>query len=242
MSQDTSECWLNALSTFDFEVEHRASTKHNNTDALSRGGFLEEAKPEGAASVNAIELADPKPLQIKRWTELATAQGKDEVLSTLIDYVKTNTQPSKEQVQELPLDGAMYAGFFGDLVIDNGVFCRWLLADDIHPARKVLCLPQSWWEPIIERAHRLGGHMGINTTLYRLKRVGYFPHTRTEDTDHMATCTTCQQKTGKQKDQTRTLCSLTAGSQPLLRCPIHPHMPGHILQMARSLRPAKNNH
>ena len=40
------ERWLTMLSEYDFEVEHRAGTKHGNMDALSRGGKAEEVDPE----------------------------------------------------------------------------------------------------------------------------------------------------------------------------------------------------
>ncbi len=53
--------------------------------------------------------------------------------------------------------------------------------------------------------------MGINTTLQRLIGAVYFPRMRTEVTDYIATCTTCQRMEGKQPDQWHTLCSPTAG-------------------------------
>ncbi len=41
------ERWLDMLATYNFEVEHRAGTKHTNADALSRAGCPESANPEG---------------------------------------------------------------------------------------------------------------------------------------------------------------------------------------------------
>ena len=39
--------WLAHMEDFDFEVQHRAGTKHVNADALSRGGYAEPPDPEG---------------------------------------------------------------------------------------------------------------------------------------------------------------------------------------------------
>ena len=40
------ERWLGTLSEYDFEVQHRAGTKHGNVDGLSRGGYAEAADQE----------------------------------------------------------------------------------------------------------------------------------------------------------------------------------------------------
>ena len=39
--------WMAHMEDFDFEVQHRAGTKHVNADALSRGGYAEPPDPEG---------------------------------------------------------------------------------------------------------------------------------------------------------------------------------------------------
>ncbi len=52
------ERWLDMLATYDFEVEHRAGTKHTNADALSRAGCPEPADPEGEADVAEVEKKD----------------------------------------------------------------------------------------------------------------------------------------------------------------------------------------
>ncbi len=40
------ERWLHTLADYDFEVEHRAGSRHGSADALSRGGEAERADPE----------------------------------------------------------------------------------------------------------------------------------------------------------------------------------------------------
>ncbi len=48
------ERWLGTLSEYDFEVQHRAGTKHGNVDGLSRGGYAEAADQEGEVSATHI--------------------------------------------------------------------------------------------------------------------------------------------------------------------------------------------
>ncbi len=205
------ERWLGALATYDFEVEHRPGTKNTNADALSRGGFPEPAEPEGSPNIDALEAIEERPIRIRRWKELAEAQREDNALAPIVQWVQTKTQPNKDDLRQLPLEAATYVGFLQDLCLEDQVLCRRLPASGLRAPRTVPCLPETWWGPIIKRAHRLGGHMGINTTLQRLVGAVYFPWMRTEVTDHIATCTTCQRKEGKQSDQRHTLCSPTMG-------------------------------
>ncbi len=205
------ERWLRALATYNFEVEHRPGTKHTNADALSRGGFPEPAELEGSPDINSMEVMEDQPIRIRQWKELAEAQREDNALAPIIQWVQTRSQPEKDDLRQLPLEAATYIGFLQDLCLEDQVLCRQLPASGLRAPRKVPCLPEAWWGPIIWRAHKLGGHMGINTTLRRLTGAVYFPRMRTEVTDYIVTCTTCQRKEGRQPDQRHTLCSPTTG-------------------------------
>ncbi len=175
------------------------------------GGFPEPAEPEGSPDINSMEEIEDRPIRIRRWKELAEAQREDNTLAPIIRWVQTKSQPDKDDLRQLPLEAATYVGFLQDLCIEERVLCRQLPTSGLRAPRRVPCLPEAWWEPMIRRAHKLGGHMGINTTLQRLTGAVYFPRMRTEVTDHIATCATCQKKAGRQPDQRHTLCSPTMG-------------------------------
>ncbi len=103
-------------------------------------------------------------------------------------------------------------GILADLHLGaDGVLRQQLLAVAMEPRRRVPSIPERLRDEVIRVAHITGGHMGIGTTIERIKKWAYFPHMRGEVEDHVKTCAICQRKTGKGADQSHTLVSPTAG-------------------------------
>ena len=199
------ERWLDMLATYDFEVEHRAGTKHTNAGALSRAGCPEPADPEGETAVMEVE----KEARVR---DLGLAQDKDSILRHLKEWVQRKHQPSPMEVRELPGEGATYMRFLKDLEVgENGILMRKLPARALEPRPKVACVPESLKQDVIRTTHVEGGHMGIGTTVDRLKGRVYFPKMKAEVEDYIRSCPICQRKTRKNGDQRHTLVSPTAG-------------------------------
>ncbi len=223
------ERWLDMLATYDFEVEHRAGTKHTNADALSRAGCPEPADPEGETAVMEVGEGAVKGIRVR---DLGPAQDGDLVLGHLKEWVTRKHQPSSIEVRELPGEGATYVGFLKDLEIGrNGILMRKLPARALEPRRKVTCVPASLKQGIIKAAHVAGGHMGIGTTVDRLKGRIYFPKMKAEVEDYIRSCPTCQRKTRKTGDQRHTLVSPTAGYP--FQC-LHVDLVGPLNESSRS--------
>ncbi len=203
------ERWLDMLATYDFEVEHRAETKHTNGDALSRAGCPEPADPEGEAAVMEVGK-ETKP---KVWArDLCLAQNEDPILRRIKEWVQRKHQPSPMEVKELPGDGATYVGFLKDLEIgENGVLMRWLPARALEPRPQVAYILENLKQDIIRTTHVEGGHMGIGTMVDRLKGRAYFPKMKAEVEDYIRTCPICKRKARKNGDQWHTLVSPSAG-------------------------------
>ena len=203
------ERWLDMLATYDFEVEHRAGTKHTNADALSRAGCPEPADPEGETVVMEVGREVMKGVRAE---DLSRAQIADPVLGCLRGWLAKKHQPSPMEVKELPGEGATYVGFLKDLEIGkNGVLTRRLPARALEPRPRVACVPESLKQSVIKTAHEAGGHMGIGTTVDRLKGRANFPKMKAEVEDYIRSCPTCQKKVRKAGDQRHTLVSPTAG-------------------------------
>ncbi len=135
------ERWLDMLATYDFEVEHRAGTKHTNADALSRAGCPEPADPEGEMVVMEVGRETIKGMRAE---DLSRAQIADPVLGRLRGWLAKKHQPSPMEVKELPGEGATYVGFLKDLEIgENGVLTRRLPARALEPRPRVACVPET---------------------------------------------------------------------------------------------------
>ncbi len=68
------------------------------------------------------------------------------------------------------MEAAIYAGFIPELFMTSkGILQRKLPAETIHQAVSIPCIPEGMKEEIIKMAHTRGGHMGIHTTIDRLR-------------------------------------------------------------------------
>ncbi len=93
----------------------------------------------------------------------------------------------------------------------KGILQRKLLAETIHQAVSIPCVPESMKEEIIKMAHTRGGHMGIHAMIDRLRRHFFFPKLQTEVEDFVKGCKTCQQKLRANQPQKQMLVSPTCG-------------------------------
>ncbi len=184
-------------------------TKHTNADALSRAGCPDLADPEGEAAVTEVGKKGSHEVRARN---LCLAQDEDQVLGCIKEWVRRKHQPSAMEVKELPGDGATYVGFLKDLGIgENRILMRRLPARALEPRPQVMCIPKDLKQEIIWVTHIEGGHMGIGTTVDRLKGRVYFPKMKAEVEDYIRTCPICQRKIRKGGDQRHTLVSPTAG-------------------------------
>ena len=108
--------WLRILSTYDFDIQHRAGTKHGNADSLSRAAhapFLSETEAQEILADNQILLLGEAPEDdgqeseeedslsesddvdpsVPQRTEFPVPQGPDE--ETIIEMQKSDTTLSK---------------------------------------------------------------------------------------------------------------------------------------------------
>ncbi len=167
-----------------------------------------------------------------RARDLCLAQDEDPILRHLKEWVRRKHQPSQMKVKELPGEGATYVGFLKDLEVgENGVLMRRLPARALEPRPKVACIPENLKQDVIKTTHVEGGHMGIGTTVDRLKGRVYFPKMKAEVEDYIRACPICQRKTRKDGDQRHTLVSPTVG-YPFQR--LHVDLVGPLNESSRT--------
>ena len=208
--------WRNCLADFNFSVEHRAGTKHANADGLSRGGHPEPAGDEFARInlLHAIPGTENTPsIFDHEKDEILDYQREDSDLKLVRDWIATNTKPNALEMKGLSRIGKIYAGLLDRLSVDRKD--RLLRYQPTQPPwevrRRVVCLPRRLWDDVIETAHTMGGHMGIHSTVDRLRQVVYFPSMALEVQQFVEACKPCQKKKKQKPDQRHTLRSVVTG-------------------------------
>jgi transposase InsO family protein len=217
--------WLETLSNFDFEVEHRAGIKHGNADALSRIQHADPADPEeledgeAAAAVLYVKvhkeqrrMFEPETAMTWTWEELLAEQEQDEDLGVLKESVTLQTPLTKLAKMQLSSVGQAYTDLWDSLELnENGLLCYRSQPTGLRPGQLRICLPQVRWKQALRQAHMEGAHAAAESTMIRLGRHAFFPSMRKEADSVVATCLQCQAKKKDQHDQKHTHIPVLSG-------------------------------
>ena len=111
--------WLHTLSTYQFQVEHRAGTKHANADGLSRATHI-------PPNENEEELTDEKENifqlnQVSRWnpTHLRVAQENDTDIQPVKEALEKGEKPDEKELKSFSAVTRLYLGMWESLSLDR---------------------------------------------------------------------------------------------------------------------------
>ena len=203
--------WLATLADFDFQVEHRAGTKHTNADCLSRS---QGSIPDAAATCSALapRLFRQKDLFPYTRDELRQLQMDDEDLGSVHRWLAENQPPTGPEIRSLSRVGKIYAGLLPALSLDKAGIIRFAPPNQtLETPLTVACVPKALWDDTIRIAHVTGGHQASAPTYKRLQKSVYFPSMTSEIAGFIDTCLECQTKRRKPPDQRHTLHSVLTG-------------------------------
>ena len=204
--------WLDILANFDFDVQHRAGTKHGNADALSRVTHAREPTEKELEEETEEMAAIAYPEVVTR-DHLVRAQEEDPVIGQVRTWVKSGTRPEKGELRTYGEDVRAYVAIFERLEIDSeGLLVRSGHAAEFCQGIRV-CIPTDMQEVVIRECHADGGgHMGICTTQQRVASRFYFPNLYKTVELFVKACVICQMKEGKSKPQREILKTVNSGS------------------------------
>ena len=163
--------WLQELSDFNYTVQHRPGAINTVPDALSRRPDHKQAQPESARrepmqhACSALTLTTGQPQPFLQ--RCAAAAAKDPLYS---EHMRRAQLPNaKSDFQQR-----------GDLLVKND---RLYIPND-----------RSLQFELLQEAHDspVGGHLGADKTLDRLKRSFYWPGMQGMVREYTRTCHTCQ--------------------------------------------------
>ena len=201
--------WLEVLSEYNYEIQHRAGLKHTNADALSRRICddckycrRQEVKLENEIlSYNASIESFPESLQEQR-QKFLTAQDADPD----IKYVKQRVlkgwpKPRKEERMAQSKSVKNLINYYEMLEIKNGILCRRFENEDGTEQILQQIVPRSMRKDILELCHdgRTGGHFGRDRTMNRVRSKFYWFNFHEDVQRWVRSCETCQAVKGANK-------------------------------------------
>jgi transposase InsO family protein len=190
--------WLEILSEFKYQIQHRPGNKHGNADGLSRSCVdcrqcqLIEKRDGGPShqemvAVQKLEIAGLHP-DLQQLQE-AQARG-DHPVALVYAAALGDNQLTPEQVaqggyelkklaQLLPLMRLGPQGVLEVELVING--------------RKQWCTicPQTWRTGVVQDTHALA-HAGVQKTVQRIRLHWYWPGMTTDVRTHISCCEVCQ--------------------------------------------------
>ena len=213
-----AERWQLRLEAFDFDIVHRAGSRHGNADALSRCGHVKENEPDMDSDVF-DEATDRQYLfgiraieGSERWTpdHVAQIQNEDVDISKIKKWVRNGIQPDSFARSEASKNLKSLINILENLELDQhevlyyNYTCKPMDSSETI-TKKLIVLPEPYLKEAVQMIHIKIGHLAlVNTIQASLQRV-YGTQLRAIAELVCNTCITCQAKAGQVKPQRHTL-------------------------------------
>ena len=174
--------WALAMQEYSFSIEYRKGSLNSNADALSRRVLH--------TTVSAATQIPPQDTK----DELRQAQQDDATIRKLADALKQpNKRPSGKIWKSPPL--SRYRQLWPQLTVVDGVVCRHYSPEPTKDAVTVPVVPPTLRKAVLIRNHDIpsAGHQGVERTLDRVRREGYWVNMAKDVEQHCRECTKCQE-------------------------------------------------
>jgi len=202
--------WLDLISEFNFDVQHRSCSKHNNADGLSRRPPTEavvavvRGSPVGESDLPVDRPAEPSPVQVvadigldaDRWTpdELGRAQATDPAIGPIYRLLSDGEQrPSIESLMPTAEETKSYWAQWELLSMVNGVLYRRFIDAEGCTKRLQLITPAVLRPELIRLCHTgmTVGHLGFRKTVEQVARRAYWTGYRSDVQRFCRRCPDC---------------------------------------------------
>ena len=197
----TGHRWLAALASFNFDIKYRAGRNNADADALSRLPTIDTETVQAIchssvpAYVESLTLSpsiilddvDPRGTSTGNIIDWSRAQNLDPDVKRMIDYVRSNTKPSRKEICSNPL-----LRQFTNLKLIDGVLHRVTTTDE--GIKNQLVLPIAHASTVIEAMHNDMGHPGKDRTLSLIKDRFYWPGMHSDVEKWITECGRCTRR------------------------------------------------
>ena len=165
--------WLECLQEYDFEIVHRWGRKHTNADALSRLLCRQCDRDNHSSAIVAATPIMPRGCQQE---DLRNAQLADADIAPALQAKQTDQRPGEDRLKEMILASRRLVQLWEQLVVRDGILYR-LFEDTVGREERLQLVVRLLQDEVLTDLHEgeLGGHLGIEKTLARLKERFYWP-------------------------------------------------------------------
>ena len=155
--------WIDALSSYQFDVEHLPGRKHFNADAMSRIPCKQCGRAENKISVRPVMMQVTEDLDF-----LQKGQSDDKDISIVRTWLDKGERPAWKEVNKYGAGTKTYWSQFDRLCVKNGLVCRqWLEKGKLTKVQVIV--PKGLKSKILKYCHdeKTGGHFGVRKHLLR---------------------------------------------------------------------------
>ncbi|KAK3093316.1 hypothetical protein FSP39_013979 [Pinctada imbricata] len=194
--------WLEILSEFDFEIQHRPGRQHCNADALSRvpcrqcGYITEWDKDDVDPLANKVYSASSHTIN-----SLRDMQAEDKDLIKVRGWLNSKVRPDSKVVQsESYYLKSLYSQFDRLCQLDGILYRKW---EDFEASmtKYQALVPLSQRRVILRYCHdeKTAGHLGIKKTLEKVRQGYYWPKMQSDVRLYVNGCEFCTKRKGENK-------------------------------------------
>ena len=183
--------WLERLEEFQFEIIHRKGKVHSNADALSRipSDQHDIVRDEFPVSLilPAVVVGERSPEDIKN------CQVNDELIGPIYQAKIEGVKPSEQSIKGQDPKFRRLVQLWDQLVVKDELLWRLFENNDGTEYIYQLVIPSALKSEVLRDIHEgiLGGHLGIDKCLGRLKERFYWPGQYNDVKQWCSTCVTC---------------------------------------------------
>ena len=166
--------WLDLITPYNYQLEHRPGHKHLNADALSRRPCASDGCTYCQRQEDKSRDIDIRRTRISIEKDWKEEQKKDSEISPVMGWLEAGVKPLwQDMVSYGPLTKALWA-MQDALVLCNGVLMRKWEDDSGTKSKEQIVVPRTLRQKLLLTAHNFG-HFGRKRTLTELRQRYYWP-------------------------------------------------------------------
>ena len=218
--------WMEVISQYDLDIEHRPGKKHGNADGMSR----RQCKQCGREEVVSDEVTHEDPNVVPQGDEsvargvttqsllsteaLREAQLQDKTMSWIIKSKEDGGgRPEWKVVSHLTASCKTYWSQWDQLEVRDGLLSRRWESDDGKSVKWLLVIPLKFRKEILAELHggKLSGHLGVSKTLAKVKFRYFWPGMSADVRSFLRVCDLCARRKSAAKKRVAPLQQYRVG-------------------------------
>ena len=192
--------WLEVISAYDMEIEHRAGRLHGNADGLSRMpcnqcGYFDDWEKTNTVHDYARIIEDKK-VDANESFDLVAAQENSKDIMLIKSWVQKEERPEFSDISSESYVVKSLWAQWSRLVIRDNLLCRMWEIEDSNMVTYQVVVPLSQRRTILEQMHdvKTAGHLGITKTLNKIRQSYYWPGLQSDVKSYVSGCDICSRR------------------------------------------------